>query len=94
MTSQVRASRFPVGDLVITRNASSQLSEDDIFRGLVRHLLGDWGELCKQVWQRNEAALEEDGPLFSRFLTREGKPYWVITEWDRSVTTILLPGDY
>lgn len=66
----------------------------DIRCGLMRHSKGDWGEVGKEDWQENEVALSEGLRLFSVFRSKNGKKFWIITEADRSVTTILLPEEY
>ena len=63
-------------------------------KGFVRHMAGDWGELDEHDWKENEAALEHGFRLFSRYVTPGGTKFYVITEHDRSVTTILLPEEY
>jgi len=61
---------------------------------LARHLRGDWGDLCPEDWDANERALQYGGRLFSAY-QEEGLPkIWIITEADRSATTILFPEEY
>lgn len=60
---------------------------------LDRHVSGDWGDLCEDDKQLNEAALKEGSRLFSSYTLGEGK-LWIITEADRSSTTLLLPSEY
>ncbi len=85
--------RFSLGRLVITRNAAEHLSEQCVLRAIVRHATGDWGELDAHDWAANEWALVHTGRLFSAY--RDGDTrFWVITEADRSATTVLLPEDY
>ena len=55
---------------------------------------GDWGLLEDEDWALNDEALREGGRLFSAYGTSKGQRLWVITEADRSVTTILLPQEY
>ena len=86
--------RFPTGQIVITRGALDELAEQDVRRGLARHISGDWGELDEEDWKANDAALEHGGRLLSRYITPSGTTFWIITEHDRSVTTILLPDEY
>lgn len=94
MTTTILASRFPIGRVVITRGASAEISQDEVLRGLVSHMRGDWGELDEFDWNQNDAALKDGIRLLSNYLTRDGKRFWIITEHDRSVTTILLPDEY
>lgn len=94
MTTATSASRFPIGELVITPGAWDELTQDDVLRGLVRHMGGDWGELGEFDWNQNELALDVGARLLSRYSARNGTVFWIITEHDRSVTTILLPNEY
>lgn len=86
--------KFSLGQIVATANALSQLTHEDIAPALSRHVKGDWGELDKEDWQANERALAHGGRLFSSYRSASGVKFWIITEWDRSVTTVLLPEDY
>jgi hypothetical protein len=61
---------------------------------LLRHKHGDWGELDPEDVQTNEYALRHEQRLLSAYRTRRQEKLWVITEWDRSVTTLLLPDEY
>ncbi|HPI31668.1 MAG TPA: hypothetical protein PLR32_00020 [candidate division Zixibacteria bacterium] len=61
---------------------------------LVRHLSGDWGELDAEDRAANDAALRGGGRLFSAYDLPTGARVWIITEADRSSTTVLLPEDY
>lgn len=86
--------RFPLGQLAITSHAQSRLPADAWLDGLRRHAAGDWGEVDENDRQINEEALREDMRLLSAYTTPDGTRFWIITEADRSVTTILLPEDY
>jgi hypothetical protein len=89
----VDKSRFPLGQTVVTAHALDILRPDEIALGLARHVRGDWGDLCPQDMLANENALTQGGRLFSAYGQGSSR-FWIITEWDRSVTTILLPQDY
>jgi hypothetical protein len=86
--------KFPLGRLVATSNAASQLSPEDVAVGIGRHASGDWGEVCDEDRASNEEALVEGLRLMSVYTSTSGLTFWIITEWDRSTTTILLPEDY
>ena len=88
------AAKFPMGRLLSTPNALAQLAHDDILTALSRHVRGDWGDCCPDDQAANDSALSEGSRLFSVFHAANGTKFWVITEWDRSVTTVLLPEDY
>ncbi|MDO9308164.1 MAG: hypothetical protein Q7V04_03775, partial [Deltaproteobacteria bacterium] len=61
---------------------------------LNRHVVGDWGEISTEDKLSNEAALLDGERLFSAY-TKDGlPPIWIITESDRSVTTVLFPDEY
>jgi hypothetical protein len=86
---------LPLGRVVATLGALNLLLEigEDPFDFLARHATGDWGELCAFDRRQNEIALREGCRLLSSYpVGREC--IWVITEADRSVTTILLPEEY
>ena len=88
------AAKFAVGQIVITPGANSELSQKDVLRGLIRHMSGDWGELDEHDWKENDAALEYGFRLLSQYHLDGGSKFWIITEHDRSTTTILLPSEY
>jgi len=86
--------RFGLGRLVATPNALQTVEPSEIDSALLRHIRGDWGDVDSFDRQVNEDALEDGGRLFSVYHTKHGAKFWVITEADRSATTILLPEDY
>jgi len=59
-----------------------------------RHLSGDWGDLCSEDRRSNNAALLHGDRLFSSYEINPDLRRWIITEWDRSATTLLLPDEY
>lgn len=63
-------------------------------RALDRHRAGGWGDAGKEDWQANERALKQAERLLSVYHTADGTKFWIITEWDRSLSTVLLPEDY
>jgi hypothetical protein len=79
--------------LVTTANASLRLATEKVLTALRRHASGDWGDLCPEDTLANDAALRHGGRLFSVYGQGETR-FWVITEADRLVTTVLLPQDY
>ncbi len=88
------AAKFPLGLVVITPAALAELSDADVRGALARHSAGDWGELGGQDIAENELSLRQGYRLFSAYRSSSGIKFWVITEADRSVTTVLLPEDY
>jgi hypothetical protein len=85
---------FMPGKLAGTPGALAALSGEEVADALVRHVRGDWGLVCKEDWQSNDNALKEGLRLFSVYASPRGQRFFVITEADRSVTTILLPEEY
>lgn len=85
--------RFPLGQTVITANAHLKLTDDEVLVALARHASGDWGDLGPEDKQTNADALRRGGRLFSAYGSGPQR-FWVITECDRSVTTVLMPADY
>jgi hypothetical protein len=90
-TQQVQ---FALGNIVATPGALNVVSPEEILVALKRHLKGDWGELDQHDWNANNQALLDGTRLLSAYNTSDGERFWIITEADRSVTTVLLPGDY
>ncbi len=88
------AAKFPLGRVAATPNALNALTSDDIQSGLSRHVTGDWGEMDDEDRQANETALSEGARLLSVYRSGSGLKFWIITEADRSTTTVLLPEDY
>ena len=84
----------PLGELYATRNAADQLPNHVMLLAIARHCSGDWGEVCEEDWQANDEAMEVGNRILSAYTSPDGVKFWIITEWDRSVTTILLPDDY
>ena len=92
-------SEFPMGQIVMTRGVSDEIAENILFSKFVlgslkRHAQCDWGDLNKEDTASNNSALKTGGRLFSAYIKEELKKIWIITEWDRSVTTILFPDEY
>ncbi|MGB6680261.1 MAG: hypothetical protein WBF08_02910 [Candidatus Bathyarchaeia archaeon] len=87
---------FRLGQIVGTQGALQALIEaqqlPDEF--LNRHQTGDWGYLSDKDKQENELSVENGFRIFSAYELKTGVKLWVITEWDRSVTTILHPDEY
>ena len=85
-----------LGDLYITRGASEALEESGQTPGtfLQRYLKADWGDCTRDDWDANDVALLENNRVHGVYHTAKGEELWIITEWDRSVTTILTPDEY
>lgn len=84
--------KFKIGQIYATPGAIE--SEENLLGLLQRHVNGDFGDLCDEDWESNLSAIRRGSRIFSAYkkgLTRE---IWIITEADRSCTTILLPEEY
>jgi len=90
----VTRDKFPAGRLFATPGALEALSQADIQEAIRRHLAGDWGDVSHTDRAENEAALRNGDRLLSAYRTSAGQRFWVLTEADRSVTTVLLPEEY
>lgn len=86
---------FRLGQLLITPGASDAMIDDDPMAYIARHSRGDWGVLCDSDKRANDQALKDGTRLLSAYVLRNGSTrIWIITEADRSATTILLPDEY
>ncbi len=96
MSRDTNGPRFPMGRPVITPDAEGALEAAGIPAILLlsRHIHGDWGSLSVEDQTANELALLTGKRLLSSYDLPDGRKVWIITEADRSVTTILLPDDY
>lgn len=86
---------FAAGNIVATPGAIELLerTHTNPIRLLQRHLCGDWGELCPEDVEANNQSLAEGLRVLSNYPIGEDR-VWIITEADRSVTTLLLPEEY
>jgi len=88
--------KFPLGHVVATPGALRAVAEAGHApqEFLDRHKQGDWGELDEDDRRENERSLKDECRLLSAYRLRDGTKIWIITEADRSATTILLPEEY
>lgn len=92
--------KFDFGELAATSAVAEMAGNNPVFSSfvdtcIVRHLCGDWGDLCDEDKEINEECLRNGGRLFSSYIFPDTKEkLWIITEADRSVTTVLFPSDY
>ena len=91
-----RTMSFPLGQVFATPGGleALQRSNQSAIGFLARHLRGDWGEVCAEDWAANDQAVKEGTRLLSAYKTSLGEKIWIITEWDRSVSTLLLASEY
>lgn len=97
--SSAGGKKFLPGQIVSTRGVHNLILENSSFavfvhQSLMRHLSGDWGCVCSEDWRANEIALIEGSRLLSAYKGVGLPKIWVITEADRSATTILFPEEY
>ena len=85
---------FDLGQILATRGALEDLHPADRSHALGRHATGDWGDCDLEDRNMNDDALENGDRLLSVYHDRNGTKFWIITEAERSVTTILLPDEY
>lgn len=91
----MNTTKFDLGQVLITPGAYEELNLMDAAYSLDRHAKGDFGEMCEEDKMLNdEAIVLGDGHIMSAYKDRNGIKFWIITEWDRSATTILLPSEY
>ena len=89
--------RFSPGQVVMTAGVDELVRQGRLNPTpyLRRHLHGDWGDLSDDDRRLNDAALKSgEDRLFSSYQVTRDLKLWIITEWDRSVTTLLLPSEY
>lgn len=87
-----------LGQLVATRGIYDDMQQDDAFSNevaaaMLRYQLEEWGELPPEDIELNNEAIKDGGRILAAYNTSRGR-IWIITEWDRSVTTILYPSEY
>lgn len=95
-TSTKPVRTFPLGRVLITPGAIEALEEAGQMPNefLDRHARCDWGNVDEHDRRENELSLEQGFRLLSAYKTTKGERLWIITEADRSATTILLPSEY
>lgn len=94
------AAKIPIGFMVVqlgqisvSRKAAAELDEYQAGHALLRHMIGDWGDIDREVWQSNDVALDSGERIVSYHLDRQFRPFLIVTEANRKATTILLPGE-
>ena len=91
--------KFPLGIMLFTRGVNDKAVENRAFAAFVieslnRHGQGDWGDLCEEDRRENDLSLKDGFRLLSTY-EKDGLPkIWIITEADRSATTVLFPDEY
>ena len=91
--------KFPLGQMVLTRGVYDWMVHNGEFAHFVnnsikRHADGDWGNLTPEDKEQNNIALKDGGRLLSAYEHWRLPKIWIITEADRSVTTVSFPDEY
>jgi hypothetical protein len=96
MTASKWQARFPLGQTLMTVGAQAALESaaEEPVELLARHQSGDWGEMPPEDARENELSVKQGFRIMSAYTLSSGEKVWVITEADRSATTILLPDEY
>jgi hypothetical protein len=94
MTAPDNRIRFQPGTVVATVGALQVADNHAILELLRRHLSGDWGDASKEDAKANDHALKWGERILSSYKMPSGEKLWVLTEADRSATTVLTPGEY
>lgn len=94
--------RFALGQIVATPGVIEATTHEQRLTCLRRHAMGDWGAVCREDRETNDAAARDGMRILSAYPLDPALPckgfgdntFWIITEADRSVTTFLLPSEY
>ena len=87
-----------MGRLCATRGVATLMEESAEFLAFVhasldRYIRCDWGDTCGEDWEQNDSAVKDGERILAVYENAEWR-IWIITEWDRSVTTVLFPEEY
>ena len=87
--------KLDIGETIVsTKGVLRNISTEDIIDGLSRHFYCDWGNVDDEDWVTNNRNVESGNQILSSYHTQDDINFWIITEADRSVTTVLLPEEY
>lgn len=95
-SAHVKAHTFPMGRIEITNRIAQEIQDHDLFSALDRYARGDWGNVTEEERMNNVLASSTDHParVTGVYETFDGMEFWIITERLRTVTVVLMPGDY
>ncbi|MBS0162591.1 MAG: hypothetical protein JSS48_08475 [Nitrospira sp.] len=91
---ETQKTTLKLGQTLITPGARDALHPEDVMVAMRRHASKDWGDCRLEDREANDLALVEGARVFSVYKDRFGTKFWIITEADRSATTVLLPSEY
>lgn len=86
--------KFNPGKCCTTVGVEAKVPHEEVMAALSRHLNCDWGNVCKEDAEQNNWSLEHDARILSSYKSSDDTVFWIITEADRSATTVLLPEEY
>lgn len=92
--ADLKPKRFDLGQIAGTPDALEAIPLDEVISALRRHALGDWSEMEIGDQYANTLATHTDARVFSAYTSVKGVKFWIITEADRSRTTVILPSEY
>lgn len=88
------AALFSPGHVVATPSALAAMTPEEPLILLSRHVSGDWGEVDAHDRRANDRALKDGTRALSAYTLPNGRKVWILTEADRSATTVLIPEEY
>ena len=86
--------KFPLGRFHVMPRAGKLLSGLEIGYALSLHAQGDWGNVSKETWTKNDSSLQGGGRLLSFFSNHNGVTFYILTEANRSTTSLFLPQEH
>lgn len=89
-----RPVNFELGRLLMTPGVQEKIPPNEMLHALGRHVRRDWGDLDDEDRRANDLSVSDGSRLLSAYHSKEGVKFWIITESDRSATTVLLPDEY
>lgn len=99
MTALIDKANFELGTLMLTSRVNNRVADDTEFakfvvRSLRRHAVCDWGDVCLGDKKSNDESLTDGARIMSAYDSQVHPKIWIITDADRTVTTILFPDEY
>jgi len=86
--------RFSTGGVTASPGVLKILSQKQLVDAVIRHQRGDWGHVDEELRQANEALIHAEGRLVSAYENQDQVEFWIITDYDRAATNVLLPSEY
>lgn len=86
--------KFELGNVHVTHGVMENFQQPFVILCLTKHRLGNWGEVDEEDQKTNDQALKHGERILSAYTAANGEKLWVITEWDRKLTTVLMPDEY